>query len=219
MTESSSSQPEARHGEVVDFVEVPASLRMLPLSGRFVTLRRPETADAGPLFRATHGGPDRERVWAYLGYGPWPGLEEFQDWFDERQSSLDPLWFTVASNDTRSPIGMVTILNADLPNRRLELGHIWYIPQAQRTAANTEATYLLLNEAFGHYRTRRVEWKCDVNNARSRQAALRLGFTFEGIFRKHMIVKGRNRDTAWFSITDDEWPAIKGTLEDRLYIG
>ena len=192
---------------------------MIPLIGRFVTLRRPETADAGPLFRATHGDPDRERVWAYMGYGPWPGIEEFRNWFDERQSSIDPLWFTVASNDTGSPIGMVTVLNADLLNRRLELGHIWYIPQAQRTAANTEATYLLLNEAFDHYRTRRVEWKCDSNNTKSRQAALRLGFTFEGIFRRHMIVKGRNRDTAWFSITDAEWPAIKGTLKDRLYLG
>ena len=192
---------------------------MITLGGRFVTLRRPESADAGPLYQATHGDPEREEVWAYMGYGPWAALDAFELWVDERQSSSDPLWFTVTSNDTGTPIGMVTILNADLPNRRLELGHIWYIPAAQRTAANTEATYLLLNEAFDHYRSRRVEWKCDANNSKSRQAALRLGFTFEGIFRNHMIVKGRNRDTAWFSITDAEWPAIKGTLENRLYLG
>ena len=219
MTDSSSPQPAFIQGEVVDAVDVPGSLRMITLSGRFVTLRRPELADAGPLFRATHGEADRERVWAYLGYGPWPGFDEFRGWVEERVSSIDPQWFTVTSNETGSPVGMVTILNADLPNRRLELGHIWYIPPAQRTAANTEATYLLLNESFDYYRSRRVEWKCDANNAKSRQSALRLGFTFEGIFRNHMIVKGRNRDTAWFSITDAEWPAVKGKLEDRLYPG
>lgn len=174
-------------------------------------------ADAGPLYRSTHGDPDREAVWAYMGYGPWEAFEEFQTWIEERSASADPLWFTVVSNHTGQPVGMVTILNADLPNRRLELGHIWYIPEAQRTAANTEATFLLLNEGFGRYRARRVEWKCDSLNERSRRAALRLGFSFEGIFRNHMIVKGRNRDTAWFSMTDAEWPAAKESLESRLY--
>ena len=158
-------------------------------------------------------------MWAYMGYGPWAGLDEFQNWLVERLESTDPLWFTVASNETGQPIGMVTILNVDLPNRRLELGHIWYIPEAQRTAANTEATYQLLNEAFDHYRARRVEWKCDSMNEKSKRAALRLGFSFEGISRNHMIVKGRNRDTAWFSITDSDWPGIKKSLEYRLYGG
>jgi RimJ/RimL family protein N-acetyltransferase len=206
-------------GEIVDPVEVPTSLRAVTLSGRYVTLRQPESSDAALLYESTHGDPDRERVWAYLGYGPWSDLEAFESWVEERRASTDPLWFTVTSNDTASPIGMVTILNADLPNRRLELGHIWYVPQAQRTAANTEATYLLLNEAFDHYRSRRVEWKCDAMNEKSRRAALRLGFSFEGIFRNHMIVKGRNRDTAWFSITDSEWPPIKRRLENRLSEG
>jgi RimJ/RimL family protein N-acetyltransferase len=152
-----------------------------------------------------------------MGYGPWAGRAEFQAWVEERLDSVDPLWFTVISKHTGQPVGMATILNADLSNRRLELGHIWYIPEAQRTAANTEATYLLLMEAFGYYRARRVEWKCDSLNERSRRAAIRLGFSFEGIFRNHMIVKGRNRDTAWFSITDAEWPEVKENLETRLY--
>ncbi|HKY47416.1 MAG TPA: GNAT family protein [Acidimicrobiia bacterium] len=206
-------------GEVVEPVEVPSSLRADTLTGRFVTLRRPVATDAAPLYRSTHGDQEREAVWAYLGYGPWPGLDQFQRWLVERLDSTDPLWFTVSSNETSQPIGMVTILNADLSNRRLELGHIWYIPEAQRTAANTEATYLLLAESFDHYHTRRVEWKCDSMNEKSRKAALRLGFSFEGIFRNHMIVKGRNRDTAWFSITDHEWPKVKKDLEDRLYGG
>jgi RimJ/RimL family protein N-acetyltransferase len=203
-------------GDVVEAVEVPASLRASTLAGKHVTLRPTEPADAGPLFGSTHGDPDREAVWTYMGYGPWASETDFQTWVADRSGFTDPLWFTVLSNDTQRPVGMITILNADLVNRRLELGHIWYIPEAQRTAANTEATYLLLKEAFEWYRVRRVEWKCDALNARSRQAALRLGFSFEGIFRNHMIVKGRNRDTAWFSITDAEWPSVKEGLERRL---
>ena len=208
---------ELPRGEEVNPVEVPTSLRADTIPGRFVTLRRPVATDAEPLYRSTHGDPARETVWAYLGYGPWGGLEEFKNWVEERTASTDPLWFTVLSTETGQAIGMVTILNADLPNRRLELGHIWYVPEAQRTAANTEATYLLLNEAFNHYRSRRVEWKCDSMNEKSKRAAIRLGFSFEGVFRNHMIVKGRNRDTAWFSITDAEWPNVKQSLENRLY--
>ncbi|HUP18205.1 MAG TPA: GNAT family protein [Acidimicrobiia bacterium] len=206
-------------GEVVVPVDVPNSLRAETIAGRLVSLRRPLASDAAPLYRSTHGDPERETVWAYMGYGPWAALDQFEIWLKERLASTDPLWFTVTSNETGQPIGMVTILNADLDNRHLELGHIWYIPEAQRTAANTEATYLLLNEAFDYYRSRRVEWKCDSMNEKSKRAAARLGFTFEGVFRNHMIVKGRNRDTAWFSITDDDWPDVKKSLEQRLYGG
>ena len=112
-------------GEVVEPVEVPTSLRADTITGRFVTLRRPLATDAAPLYRSTHGDQERETGWAYMGYGPWAGLDQFQSWLDERLASTDPLWFTVTSNATGQPIGMVTILNADLSNRRLELGHIW----------------------------------------------------------------------------------------------
>jgi RimJ/RimL family protein N-acetyltransferase len=111
---------------------------------------------------------------------------------------------------------MVSFLNVDAAMRRLELGHIWYAPAAQQTEANTEATYLMLRESFEELGHRRVEWKCDALNARSRSAALRLGFTFEGVFRQHMIVKGRNRDTAWFSMLDGEWPPARGAFERWL---
>jgi RimJ/RimL family protein N-acetyltransferase len=100
--------------------------------------------------------------------------------------------------------------------RVLELGHIWYVPEAQRTGVNTEAVYLMLSESFDRLGYRRVEWKCDSLNERSRRAAIRLGFTFEGIFRQHMIVKGKNRDTAWFSLLDHEWPDAKKRLEASL---
>ena len=95
-------------------------------------------------------------------------------------------------------------------------GHIWYVPSVQRTKVNTETVYLLLRRAFDELGNRRVEWKCDALNARSRAAALRLGFTFEGIFRQHMIVKGRNRDTAWFAMLDAEWPSRRADLERWL---
>ena len=98
-----------------------------------------------------------------------------------------------------------------------ELGHIWYAADAQGTQANTEAVYLMLCEAFDRLNYRRVEWKCDALNARSRTAALRLGFSFEAIFKQHMIVKGRNRDTAWFALLDSEWPSIKKNFQRWLY--
>jgi RimJ/RimL family protein N-acetyltransferase len=100
--------------------------------------------------------------------------------------------------------------------RRIELGNIWYAPRAQRTGANTETIYLLLREAFDELGYRRVEWKCNALNARSRGAAERLGFTFEGVFRQHMVVKGRNRDTAWYSMLDTEWPSARDAFERWL---
>ena len=101
--------------------------------------------------------------------------------------------------------------------QRLELGHIWYTPNFQQSNVNTETIYLMLCEAFDRHQYRRVEWKCDSLNTRSRAAALRLGFKFEGIFRKHMIVKNRNRDTAWFSMLDSEWSSTKKNMEKWLY--
>ena len=112
---------------------------------------------------------------------------------------------------------MVSFLNLAPDMRRLELGHIWYGPEAQKTKVNTEAVYLMLSEAFDRLRYRRVEWKCDSLNERSRSAADRLGFKFEGIFRCHLIVKGRNRDTAWYSLLDSEWSSVKKNLETWLY--
>ena len=112
---------------------------------------------------------------------------------------------------------MVSFLNIVSDMRRLELGHIWYSPDYQRSNVNTEAIYLMLCEAFDRLKYRRVEWKCDSLNERSRSAALRLGFKFEGIFRQHMIIKGRNRDTAWFSMLDSEWTAVKKNMEVWLY--
>lgn len=193
----------------------PGALVPITIAGQDVSLRPPQATDAEPLYRGSHEDPDR--VWTYLGYGPWPDVDSFTAWFDAREQSADPLWFTVVDNRLGAPVGMATMLNYEPIFRTVELGHIWYVNRAQGTTANTEATYLFLRHAFYDYRARRVEWKCNALNERSRQAALRLGFRFEGIFRQHMIVKGRNRDTAWYSMTDDEWPTAGARLEEWLY--
>ena len=189
-----------------------------PREGRFITLVPvdPE-AHAHGLFASSHDGSDEAaRMWRYLAYGPWPDEAAMRTWLDLLPASEDPLFLTVIERSTGDPVGIVTFMSVDPAMRHLELGNIWYAPRAQRTRANTESVYLMLREAFEGLGHRRVEWKCDALNARSRAAAERLGFTFEGIFRQHMIIKGRNRDTAWYSMLDHEWPAVRANLERWL---
>jgi RimJ/RimL family protein N-acetyltransferase len=187
-----------------------------PLEGRFVRLVPVDPVHAPALFAATHGDPDAEVVWTYMPYGPFTSAEAMEGWLTDIAQSTEPTFFTVIERGTDTPIGVVSYLNVVPHDRRIELGHIWYVPSAQRGRANTETTYLLLSEAFDRLGNRRVEWKCDALNDRSLAAAERLGFTFEGVFRQHMIVKGRNRDTAWFSMTDAEWPARRKAMERWL---
>ena len=155
-------------------------------------------------------------MWTYLAYGPWPDEASMRGWLEPLPASEDPLFLAVIDRPTGDPVGIVTFMSVDPAMRHLELGNIWYAPRAQRTRANTESVYLMLREAFDELGNRRVEWKCDALNARSRAAAERLGFTFEGIFRQHMIIKGRNRDTAWYAMLDHEWPAIRANFERWL---
>ena len=183
-----------------------------PMTGRWVSLVPPSGALAAGLYPATHGSPDAEAVWTYMPYGPFDDEAAMAAWLDGLRGSSDPRFFAVVLADG-APIGVVSYLNAVSADRRIEIGHIWYVPAAQRTRANTEAAFLLLRHAFEELGYRRVEWKSDALNARSRAAAERLGFTFEGIFRQHMIVKGRSRDTAWFSMLDTEWPRVRAAME------
>jgi RimJ/RimL family protein N-acetyltransferase len=189
-----------------------------PLEGRFVTLVPVDPQAHGHgLFASSHDGSDEaERMWTYLAYGPWPDEPAMRAWLDLLPASDDPLFLTVIERATGDAVGIVTFMSVDPAMRHVELGNIWYSPRAQRTRANTESIYLMLREAFGSLGYRRVEWKCDALNARSRAAAERLGFTFEGIFRQHMVIKGRNRDTAWYAMLDREWPAVRANLERWL---
>jgi RimJ/RimL family protein N-acetyltransferase len=174
--------------------------------GRYVELTPVDpAAQVGALFEATR---DHPQVWTYLTYGPFESPAQMQEWLEGLTGSQDPMFLTVMDREREAAVGVVAFMNIDPTMRHLELGNIWYAPIAQRTKVNTEVIYLMLKESFEELGYRRVEWKCDALNARSRAAALRLGFTFEGIFRKHMIIKGGNRDTAWFSVVDDEWSRV-----------
>ena len=186
--------------------------------GKFITLSpvNPQT-DVVELYACSHGSDVKEQIWTYMSYGPFDGTHDMHNWLEEGAESEDPLFFTVHHIESKQRVGMVSFLNIVSDMRRLELGHIWYSPNSQRSNVNTEATYLMLCEAFDRLKYRRVEWKCDALNERSRSAALRLGFKFEGIFRQHMIIKDRNRDTAWYSMLDSEWVAVKENMEMWLY--
>lgn len=159
-----------------------------------------------------------ELIWRYLFGGPFASLEAFADYVRAQVNAPNGLPFCVVDLPTGQPIGMTNYLNNTPEHLRIELGSIWYSPIAQRTAANTEATALMLGHAFA-LGYRRVEWKCDARNERSRRAALRMGFQFEGIQQQHMIVKGRSRDTAWFRVLDGEWPGVQAHLEGLLRRG
>jgi len=189
-----------------------------PIEGRFVSLVPVDPdAHAAGLFAASHDGSDEaERMWMYMAYGPWTDEASMRAWVELLAASDDPLYLVVIDRPSGDPVGMVTFMNIDLAMRHLELGNIWFAPRAQRTRANTESVYLMLRMAFDELGHRRVEWKCDALNARSRSAAERLGFTFEGVFRQHMIIKGRNRDTAWYAMLDAEWAAVKANMERWL---
>jgi len=154
-------------------------------------------------------------VWRYLFAGPFAQAVDLATWLHEQVDAPNGLCLCVFDLATRQQVGVTNFMNNVPEHLKVELGGIWYSPLAQRTGANTEATYLMLRHAF-ELGYRRVEWKCDSLNARSRQAAQRMGFTFEGIQDAHYIIKGRNRDTAWFRILDQEWPAVRAHLETLL---
>ena len=187
-------------------------------AGKFIALSPVNPhADVAELYECSHGSDIKEQIWTYMSYGPFDSKRSMQMWLEVGAESEDPLFFTVHHLESKQRVGMVSFLNIVSDMRRLELGHLWYSPDSQRSNVNTEAIYLMLCEAFDRLKYRRVEWKCDSLNEKSRSAALRLGFKFEGIFRQHIIVKGRNRDTAWYSMLDSEWTAIKKNMEMWLY--
>jgi RimJ/RimL family protein N-acetyltransferase len=187
------------------------------LEGRWVTLVPLDPhAHAKALYDGSNGDAAREAVWAYLFDGPYKSLDEFRASIEAKARSTDPLFFAVIDNASGRAVGYQTFLRIDPPNRVIEVGNILYTPAMQRTAGATEAQYLFARHVFEDLGNRRYEWKCNAHNAPSRRAAERFGFTFEGIFRQHMIVKGCNRDTAWFAMLDSEWPARKAAYERWL---
>jgi RimJ/RimL family protein N-acetyltransferase len=156
--------------------------------------------------------------WTYLPdyMGPYTAPSDWRQWIESAFASDDPLWYAIMDKASGRAVGMAAYLRMDAKSGVIEVGGLNYSKALQRKRAATEAMYLMMRRAFDELGYRRYEWKCDALNAPSRAAAERLGFTYEGIFRQHMVYRGRSRDSAWFSITDQEWPNVRKALEDWL---
>ena len=205
-------------GEIVRDASPAAKLGTDSKTGRIVCLVRPDPElDARALFEATHQGAVDPGQWKYMAFGPFESTQSMQKWMQGIGGPSDPLYFVVRTLTDSLPVGMVSFCSIRPEHRCLELGNIWYTPAVRRTSINTETIYLMLKEGFDALGYRRIEWKCDALNARSMAAATRLGFSFEGTFKQHLIVRGRNRDTAWFAMLDSDWPKLRDNFEAVLY--
>jgi RimJ/RimL family protein N-acetyltransferase len=188
-----------------------------PIAGPRARLERLNAGrHAAGLHAASHGPGTDPGLWDFLPYGPFADAAAFAAWTGAMAAAEDPWFYAVVDAAGGRPLGMASYLRAAPEHGTIEIGHIWFGAALQRTAAATEAIFLLARHAFDVLRNRRLEWKCDAANARSRRAAERFGFSFEGVFRQHMVVKGRNRDTAWYAMLDREWPDVRAAFERWL---
>lgn len=185
------------------------------MNGRFCRLERLKTKDHAEALWEAMALDAGGKMWTYLPYGPFPSAETYTTWLDDMSQRSDPFFHAIIDLATQRPVGVASYLRIDPPNGVIEVGHLQFSPLLQRSPAATEAMYLMMERAFA-LGYRRYEWKCDALNAPSRSAALRLGFSFEGLFRQAVVVKGRNRDTAWYSVIDGEWPALRKAFQRWL---
>jgi len=178
-----------------------------PLDGRHCRLEPADPGRHAAQLYAANALDTEGRMWTYLPYGPFESLAEYRAWMESACAGVDPQFFAILDRATGQARGLASYLRIDPASGSIEVGHLAYSPALQRTAAATEAMFLMMKWAFGAG-YRRYEWKCNALNAPSRTAALRLGFSFEGVFHQAGIVKGRNRDTAWYAAIDTDWPAL-----------
>jgi RimJ/RimL family protein N-acetyltransferase len=185
-----------------------------PIRGRFAVVEPLDPSRHARLLFAANSLDDG-RMWTYLPYGPFPNLEDYEAWLDGAAAQRDPSFYAILDAASGEAAGVASYLRIEPGAGVIEVGHLAYSPKLQRTPAATEAMYLMMKRVFdlGY---RRYEWKCDSFNLPSRAAAQRLGFSYEGTFRQAVVVKGRNRDTAWFSILDRDWPALRTAFETWL---
>ena len=187
------------------------------LEGRHVRLRPVDpTADAEALYAESHPPDGDPGMWTYLFAGPYPDAAALRDALAGDARSEDPLVLTLVTLPDEHPAGIASYMRIKPGHGVIEIGGIWFGASLRQSTAAAEAIYLLAANAFDELGYRRLEWKCDALNRASRRAAERFGFRFEGVFRRHMVIKGRNRDTAWYAITDDEWPAVRDGFEAWL---
>jgi RimJ/RimL family protein N-acetyltransferase len=178
------------------------------LSGHFCRLEPLSVSQHAEDLYAANTLDDDGRSWTYLPYGPFATFTDYCAWMETASKSSDPLLFAIIDQEKNCAVGIAGYLRITPAAGSIEVGHLHYSPLLQKTPLSTEAMFLMMQEAFtlGY---RRYEWKCNALNAASRTAAERLGFTFEGVFRQAAVIKGHNRDTAWFSIIDSEWPVLQ----------
>ena len=187
-----------------------------PMMGRTCRLELLDAARHAADLHAANLTDTENRIWTYMGYGPFADAAAYRAWVEKDASGNDQLFHAIIDLKTGKAVGVASYLRIEPKIGSIEVGHINYSPLLQRTVAATEAMYLMMARVFDELGYRRYEWKCDNDNGRSRAAAARYGFTFEGVFRQCTIYKGRNRDTAWFSIIDAEWPALKKAYQTFL---
>ncbi|MDF5894650.1 GNAT family protein [Pseudomonas syringae pv. syringae] len=188
------------------------------LTGRFIRLEKLDAArHADDLWAALEGPNADPKLWDYLPYGPFSDRGTFGAWLVGHQAATDPWFYTVVDQQTNKAEGVISLMSIVAAHGRIEIGHVTFGAAMQRTPKGTEAIYLLAREIFA-LGYRRLEWKCNANNTRSKRAAERFGFSYEGTFRQHMVVKGQSRDTAWYSILDSEWPERQNAFERWLAV-
>ena len=202
-------------GPLVDPTPAPRP-RRVTLEGRHVRIVPFDLAAHGREIFEASSGAENDGLWAYMGQGPFADFESFSAHYGEAAKKDDPLLFAILDGATGRAIGHAALMRIVPNDRVVEVGNILYTPPMQRTIGATEAMYLMARHAFDDLGYRRYEWKCNDLNQPSKRAALRYGFHYEGTFRQHMIIKGRNRDTAWFAMLDSEWPQVKAAFEAWL---
>ncbi len=186
------------------------------MPGRTITIVPLDAHEHLDTLWASTGGPQNEHLWTYMFEYPFQNRASFEAYLQRKEESNDPLFYSILDNRSGDAVGWAAYMRMEPLHRVIEVGSIMFSPRIQRTIGATEAMYIMARHAFEDMNYRRYEWKCDALNMPSRRAALRLGFTYEGLFRQHMVVKGRNRDTAWYAMLDSDWPAHKRAFEQWL---
>ena len=199
---------------VMDWKAPPIPLAA-PLQGDYARVEPLDVATHSDSLFAAFAEDGTEQGWTYMGYGPFADKTQFDEWLVGSCLGADPMFFSILERSSGTALGMASFMNINPAAGSIEVGNIHFSPSLRKTRVATDAMYVMMRYAF-EMGYRRYEWKCNAFNAASRAAALRFGFSYEGVFRQHMVVKGRNRDTAWYACVDHEWPALRHAYETWL---
>ena len=195
-------------GKKVNFKKAKTPLRK-KIMGEYVILEPINLTKHATQLYKNFSADKKNRIWNYLPYGPFKNIKDFKTWLTKNCLTKDPFFYAIYSKRHKQYCGMASYLRITPDHGSIEVGHINYSPLLQNTVEGTETMYVMMKNAFEQLGNRRYEWKCNNLNSDSKKAALRLGFTYEGVFRQMNVFKGRNRDTAWFSVLDSEWKNLK----------